>query len=142
MSDFVLIDNDEVVFDSMFGVASVTVQPGKMEGTGKTSLNSKAVCVEGDETKVEVPGCSYMAPPHTIQGAGTLTIAALGEDQKGQKTSAGGKAVLLRGGKFKAEFTVQKPALQPGTPTVPDQVGKKYTGTGEFKTSNNKYKAT
>lgn len=142
MSNLILIDGDTVIFDPMFGAAIVTVKPGKMKGTGKTSLNSKAVCVEGDEAKVEVAGCDYMAPPYVSPtGKGTLTISSLGGDQKAQKTQSGGKAVLLHGGKFNAEFAVQIPAQQPGAPPVPDPM-KKYMGTGAFKTSNNKYKAT
>ena len=142
MSDLILIDGDEVVFDQMFGVAYVTVKPGEIKGTGKTSLNSKVVCVEGDEATVEVPGCDYIAPPYVNpKGKGTLRIASLGGDQKAQQMKSGGKAVLLKGGKFNAEFTVQIPAHQPGVPPVPDPI-KKYIGTGEFKTSNNKYKAT
>ena len=50
----------------MFGAAIVTVQqpPVTIEGSGNTSLNSKAVCVEGDKAKVEVPGCDYIALPY------------------------------------------------------------------------------
>ena len=148
MSDFIIIDGDKVVFDPMFDKAIVIVlQPYvTIEGTGKTSLNSKAVCVEGDEAKVKIPICFYITPSiaPSYGGIGTLTISSLGGDQKAQKTRSRGKAVLLKGSKFKAEFTVKSAAPLPGAPPGPPHVPNitKYTGKGAFETNNDKYKAT
>ena len=77
------------------------------------------MCVDGDEKKVEVAGCSYyMTPQYPIPGTGTLKIAALAGNQKATKTSTGGKAVLLKGGNFTASFEVQSPAKQPPPPVL------------------------
>lgn len=140
MADFILIDKDKANFMPNFGAAVVVVQPGTLKGSGSVSLNGKKLCVEGDEKEVSVPGCSYMTPQFSIPGMGTLKIAALAGNQRATKTRTGGKAVLLKGGTFTAEFEVQSPAQQPppgpGAP-IPDSTPK-YTGTGTFITTNMK----
>lgn len=142
MPDFILIENDQVIFTQNFGPAVVVVQPGKLQGSGPATLNGKKVCVDGDEKKVSVPGCAYTTPQYSIPGTGTLKIAALAGDQKAKKTNTGGKAVLLKGDNFTASFEVQSPAKQPppgpGSP-VPDATPQ-YSGSGSFMTTNNKFK--
>jgi hypothetical protein len=100
--------------------------------------------VDGDEKKVEVPGCVYIAPPYVIPGTGTLKIAALAGNQKAQKTKTGGKPVLLKGSNFTATFEVQNPAKQPppgpGSP-IPD-AAPQYSGSGMFVTMNIKFQGT
>lgn len=142
MTDLVLMDGDQVLFLPAFGAAIVVVQPGKLAGSGPATLNGKAVCVDGDESKVSVPGCAYMTPSHPIPGTGTLKIAALAGNQKATHTHTGGKAVLLKGAMFTAKFEVQSPAQQP-TPGGPVPDGSpQYSGQGQFMTLNTKVSAT
>ncbi len=142
MPDFILINGDKANFMPAFGPATVVVQPGTLMGSGKSSLNGKKVCVDGDEKSAQVPGCMYMTPVYSIPGAGTLKIDALGADQKATKTNSNGKAALLKGGNFTAKFEVQNPAKQPppgpGAP-IPDS-SPQYSGNGTFITTNTKWK--
>ncbi|MEM9903561.1 MAG: hypothetical protein AAF921_00860 [Cyanobacteria bacterium P01_D01_bin.44] len=142
MSDFILIDGDMVTFNPAFGQATVVVQPGKLAGSGKGSVGGKALCIDGDEKDVSVPGCTYIAGPYSIPGTGTLKIDALAGNQKASKTKSGGKPVLLKGGMFTAKFEVQSPAQQPppgpGSP-IPD-ANTAYPGNGTFQTTNTKWK--
>ena len=132
------------MFMPNFGAAVVVVQPGNLMASGPATLNGKKICVDGDETKVSVPGCTYMTPQYSIPGTGTLKIAALAGNQKATKTNTGGKAMLLKGGNFTAKFEVQSPAKQPppgpGSP-IPDATPQ-YSGSGMFVTTNVKFQAT
>lgn len=141
MADFVLVDGDTVLFLPAFGAAMVAVQPGKLQGSGKATLSGKKVCLKGDEANVQVPGCSYISGPHVIPGVGTLKISGLAGDQVAKKTK-NDQALMLKGSMFNAEFQVTAPAQQP-TPTgpVPDGTAK-YSGNGQFITTNMKWKAT
>ena len=144
MADFVLIDGDQVMFMPAFGPAIVVVQPGKLTGSGQSTLQGKKVCVEGDEKQVSVPGCTYMTPIYAIPGTGTLKIQALAPNQIAQKTYSNGKSLLLKGGTFTAVFEVQSPAQQPppgpGSP-IPDATPQ-YSGNGMFMTTNMKWRGT
>lgn len=142
MPEFVLIDGDEVNFDKPFPPAKVDVQPGRLIASGPATQGGKHVCVEGDEKRVIVPGCTYSTPQFSTPGVGILEIAALAPDQKSMKTKSGGKPVLLVGKKFTAKFTVMVPAqyIPPSpAPPVPDPNGQ-YSGTGEFKTHNSLFR--
>jgi len=143
MVDLILIDGDRAIFLPTFGAAVVVVKPGELKASGPASLNGKKLCVDGDEKKVEVPGCAYMTPSFSIPGTGTLKIASLAGNQKAQKTKSGGKLVLLKGGSFTAKFEVQSPAKQPNPPgpPVPD-ASPQYSGTGSFVTTNAKFQGT
>ncbi len=144
MPDLILMEGDKANFLPNFGAAVVVVRPGNLQGSGPATLNGKRLCVEGDESKVAVPGCMYSTPQYSIPGTGTLKIQALAADQKAQKTHTGGKAVLLKGGKFTASFEVQSPAQQPppgpGAP-IPDTTPQ-YSGNGQFITTNAKFQGT
>ncbi len=144
MGDFIIITGDKAMFIPAFGAAIVVVQPGTMEGSGKLTLNGKKVCVDGDESKVEVPGCTYMTPQYSIPGSGTLKIDALAGNQLAKHTTTEGKAVLLKGAMFTAKFEVQSPAQQPppgpGGP-IPDS-SPNYSGNGMFVTTNIKFTGT
>ncbi len=144
MPDFILIEGDKANFLQNFGQAVVIVQPGTLQGSGPATLNGKKLCVDGDEKNVSVPGCAYTTPQYSIPGTGTLKIASLAGDQKAKKTQTGGKAVLLKGSSFTAEFDVQSPAKQPvpapGSP-VPDATPK-YSGSGSFITTNTKFQGS
>jgi hypothetical protein len=140
MADFILIEGDKANFIPVFGIATVVVKPGDLEGSGPATIGGKKICVEGDETKVSVPGCMYTAGPYSIPGTGTLKIASLAGNQTAKKTKTGGKAVLLKGMMFTAKFEVQSPAQQPtATGPVPDGTPS-YSGQGTFITTNSKFK--
>lgn len=141
MPDFILIDGDQAMFMPTFGKATVVVQPGQLTGSGPMTLDGTKVCVDGDEASVEVPGCSYTAGDFA-GGTGTLKIKALAGDQVATKTNTGGKAVLLVGSSFTAIFEVQSPAQQPSTAgPVPDSTTS-YSGTGNFVTTNAKFRGS
>ena len=138
MGNFILIDGDQANFMPAFTPAIVVTKPGKLAGSGPATLNGKPLCVDGDESKVEVPGCMYTTPQYSIPGTGTLKIAKLAPNQKAKKTKTGGKLVLLKGLLFTAKFEVQSPAKQPppgpGSP-IPDPTPQ-YSGQGMFITTN------
>jgi Contractile injection system spike tip protein len=141
MNKLILIEGDKALFMPAFGPAMVVVQPGTMQASGPATIGGKKICVEGDESKLQVPGCMYTTAQHSIPGTGTLKIAALAGDQKAKKTKTGGKAVLLKGSQFTAKFEVQSPAQQPppgpGSP-VPDATPQ-YSGQGLFMPGNTKF---
>lgn len=138
MLDSILIDGDIAQFMPNFGAAIVGVKPGTLKGSGPATIKSKKICVDGDEKKVSVPGCTYTTPQYCIPGVGTLEISALADDQKATKTQTGGKVMLLKGSQFTAKFSVQTPAKQPppgpGAP-IPDSTPQ-YSGNGMFMAGN------
>ncbi|NJN74066.1 MAG: hypothetical protein HC799_15260 [Limnothrix sp. RL_2_0] len=142
MGDFVLITGDKVMFQPSFGQATVVVQPGTLIGSGKSKVTGKLVCVDGDEMKVTVPGCSYIAGSYSIPGTGTLFIKALAGDQKAKKIKSSGKSVLLKGSQFDAKFMVLVPAMKPSVPNPIPDATLQYMGKGSFQTTNTKVKAT
>ena len=143
MGDFILLDGDIANFIPAFGPAVVVVQPGKLRGAGPATQNGTKVCVDGDESSVEVPGCMYVAPPYVIPGVGTLKIDKLAGDQVAKHTRSGGTPVMLKGSMFDAKFEVQSPAQQPAPPgpPVPDS-STSYSGKGSFVTFNMKFTGT
>jgi len=142
MSDFILINGDEAIFNPNFGAAVVAMRPGILQGSGPATFGGQKLCVDGDEKRVAVLGCSYITPQYSIPGVGTLKIAALAANQKAKKTQTGGKPVLLLGRKFTAKFEVTAPAKQPppgpGAP-IPDPTSQ-YSGSGSFITANTRFK--
>ena len=142
MSDYILITGDKAMFNPNFGQAIVTVRPGDLIGTGKDKINQKLVCIDGDEKKVTVPGCSYITPQYSIPGVGMLFIQYLAGNQKAKKTKSGGKSVLLKGGQFQAKFTVMVPAQQPSAPSPIPDTTPQYSGTGTFISMNQIVKGT
>jgi hypothetical protein len=141
VSDFLVNDGDLAMFLPAFGAAVVVVRPGTITGSGPATATGHAVCVEGDEDSVSVPGCMYVAPPYVIPGTGTLQIDQLAGDQLTQTVAAGGKKSILKGSQFIAKFTVAGPAQQPqASGPVPDATPS-YTGQGQFVTTNTSVKA-
>jgi hypothetical protein len=134
---------DLAMFNPTFGQATVVVMPGNITGSSKINIGGSIACIQGDESSVSVPGVMYMTPQFCIPGTGTLTIAALGSDQLGQKTSSSQTPVILKGSTFTAQFTVSVPAQQPNPPagTIPDPVPQ-YSGTGQFVTTNVRCRGT
>jgi hypothetical protein len=99
------------------------------------------VCLQGDELPMELRSpLVYTAPPFTIPGMGTLTLAVMPDNLTVQTVNSG-KPLLLKGGTFQAMFTVSTPATQPtpGGP-VPDPVLEK-PGTARFISTNQIVKA-
>ena len=143
MGDHVLVDGDIANFVPAFGAAVVVVQPGTLTASGPATLGGKKLCVDGDESSVEVPGCTYMTPQYSIPGVGTLKISALAGDQVAQHSSTGGTKVMLKGSIFTAKFEVQSPAQQPAPPgpPIPD-ASPSYSGNGSFVTTNIKLTGT
>ncbi|MCA9662455.1 MAG: hypothetical protein KC486_29215 [Myxococcales bacterium] len=135
MSDYVLIDGDQAIFEPAFGAAKVSVRPGALLASGPATRDGRRLCVLGDEGSVEVQLCAYVTEQHSIPGSGTLTIAALAGDQIAQKSRSGGAALLLVGGRFTANFEVLVPAKQPAPAPVPDPT-LAYAGAGSFVTTN------
>jgi len=140
MSDFVLVDGDQALFKPTFGAATVVVMPGRLQATGPMKVGGKKACVSGDEGSVSVKGCAYTAGAYSIPGVGTLEISALAGDQLAPTTKTGGIELMVKGGNFDASFSVDTPAMQPGSPPTPDPAPK-YSGSGSFSTVNSKTKA-
>lgn len=142
MTDYLIMEGDMAVFLPAFGAALVVVRPGTMSGTGRSTASGKKICVEGDEKQLMVAGCSYTSGPYSVPGVGTLKIDSLGFDQTSQKTKSGNKAIIIKGSTFNAKFEVQAPAQQPtAAGPVPDATPQ-YMGTGNFQTSNVKWKVS
>lgn len=143
MPDQIIISGDLVIFMPSFGAAIVSVLPGEMSGTGKSTVNGKKICLEGDEKSLEVPNCLYNTLQFTIPGMGTLKIDKLDGDQMTKTAKDTGKPIILKGGQFTAKFEVLSPALDPTVapaPPKPDTTSS-YAGQGSFITTNIKVKA-
>lgn len=140
-TDRILVDGDMALFMPAFGQAIVVVKPGQIKGSGPALIKGKKMCIAGDEASVKVERLQYMAAPFMDPGEGTITIQKLVDHTAG-KCLHGGKAILLKGGDFIAQFEVTKPAKLPALPKTPDVVGKIYVGKGCFIASNIPHKAT
>ncbi len=145
MPDVIVRDGDVIKWQPKFGDAIIVAIPGKIAGTGKLTVGGKKACVEGDEADVTTGPCLYVTQQYIIPGSGEYTIKELAGDQVASKTSSEGTPVLLKGKKFKAEFTVKSPAKEPpkapGEPPKPDTT-KAYEGEGEFVCTGTKFKGT
>lgn len=145
MSDFILIDADQAIFQPSFGSATVIPLPGQIAASGAASLNGVKVCIEGDESSVEVAGVTYFTAQYSIPGTGTLLIDSLAADQVAEHTRSSETLVILKGSNFTAKFKVDSPAQQPppgpGSP-IPDSMTEYSGGQGSFITSNTKFKGS
>jgi hypothetical protein len=141
MADYILMEGDMAMFIPAFGVAIVVVLPGTLKASGKPLLGGKKICLEGDEKQVSVMGCSYITPAYTVPGVGTITIKALAANHKTKTLVVSGKPVVLKGGKFEAEFAVMAPATTPPPSATPDSTTK-YSGYGNFVTTNMKWQSS
>lgn len=135
MSDIMLTTGDMAIFEPTFGQAIVTVLPGVLAGSGPATLDSKTICLDGDESSVVVPGCPYISGAFVTPGVGILMIDSLGSDQLTTKTTYQGKAIMLQGSNFVAKFQVLAPAIEPSVPPVPDPTPE-YSGQGSFLSVN------
>ncbi len=145
MSDYIIIDGDQAIFLPAFGAAIAVPQPGQITASGEASLNGNKVCIDGDESSVEVPGVMYFTPVYSIPGTGTLLIDQLASDQVATHTRSADTAVILKGGNFQAKLKVDSPAQQPppgpGSP-IPDSMTEYTGGQGMFVTVNVKFKGS
>lgn len=116
MAEFIIINGDVATFSVTFGTRTVMSVPGAITGSGDATINSKAVCIEGDEDSLNVKGINYIDGAFSIPGTGDITLKkATGVDGVSSK-----KPVLTAGKSYDAEFTVTLPAIQPGVPPVND----------------------
>ena len=141
MAITVLVESDIFQFMPFAGAAIFIGAPiTSMQATGTMTVMGKKVCLEGDESKVQLP-ISYIAAPYVIPGMGTLKIKKLASSQIASKT-VNGKKILLKTDMFDSEFQVSAPAQQPtpGGP-VPDSTPS-YNGKGQFIRTNIKFAAS
>lgn len=139
--DYVVVDGDKAVFEKTFGAASVEVQDGTITASGFASVDGAKLCVDGDEATVVVGPVPYATQTHSQKGAGVITIDSLAGDQLASQTTTGGAKVILVGSKFNAKFTVSVPAMQPGSPPVPDPLTQ-HMGFGAFESANELHRGT
>jgi len=135
--DTIILDGDEVEF-SLPDI--LVTEKTTIKASGKTTVNGKKVCVQGDEESIEIPNCSYISGPF-LNGKGTLTVKKLVPAQLTQKARSGNKPMILRGKPFIAQFKVTTKAMQPPPANTPDPVPF-YIGIGKFIPGNEKIKAT
>jgi hypothetical protein len=141
-ADFVIKTGDMIKI-TIFPPAVVppVLGPVPLLGTGVTvNVNQMPICLEGDELPPPLLfPLPYTAPPFVTPGMGTLKVTLTPMNKTA--TSKNGKAILIKGTPFPAEFNVMAPAMQP-TPAgpVPDPVMKK-PGIAEFITTTVNVKA-
>ena len=139
--DFAVVHGDQAIFDPSFPPAIVTAPPGMISASSRSKSGQLGVCVEGDETTVVVAGAVYFTPSFPIPGVGTLTIESLNPDQKARNATSNGRAIILKGTKFRARLQVSAPA-QVTTPSGPVfDPTPVYSGAGSFITTNTRLKA-
>ena len=142
MSDFVVVNGDQVTFLPVFGAAFlISPPPGQIEGTGETVIGGEKVCIEGDEASVKVENVPYAAPPY-VGGMGTIVIDSLDSSQFTEVMTSGGKPMVLMGKPtmIKAIFKVKVGGFD--TQGVQDQTKEYPNGMGTFISNNTKFKAT
>ena len=132
MSDIILRQGDKVIFDAnTFQPAKISVKPGSLEATSKTTIKGKKICFVNDAYKVQVMNCAYEIPGFQ-GGMGTLSIFMVDPSQISKTAKSGRKPVLLKGAQFTAMFQKTKPAQSPQG--VPDPAPF-YMGKGHFEPS-------
>ena len=89
MPDFILVEGDKANFLPSFGAAIVVVQPGDLKGSGPATFNGKKICVDGDEKKVSVPGCTYMTPQYSNSWHGDAQNLGPGRRPEGEEDENG-----------------------------------------------------
>lgn len=117
MNELIVLDGDQLVFNPMFGHRQVIPSgPAVIRGTGKASVQSRRMCILGDEKKVQIQA-QYLVPGHS-PGAGMITIMALAGNQQAPRCTAGA-GIILKGQFFDARFTPTQPAMPPSGPPDP-----------------------
>ena len=141
-ADFIIKSGDMIKIDIFPPtVVPPLATPIPLIGTSTdVTILKMPACLEGDELppplKIPLP---YTSPPFVTPGMGTISVT-LTPTNKTMLTKAG-KAILIKGTPFPAEFNVTAPAMQPSIPSpIPDPVPKKM-GTAQFITTNALVKA-
>lgn len=136
-ADFIIKTGDMIRI-TIFPPAVVPqlLAPIPLVGTSKDlTVSNMPVCLEGDELPpMLLAPMPYTAPPFVTPGTGTVSVTLTPINKT--LLTKNGKAILIKGTPFMAEFTVMAPAMQP-TPAgpIPDPVAKK-PGMAEFITTN------
>lgn len=125
-----VLDQDLAVFDpSSFGLKVLSPFQGPITAHEKgITIDDKTLCVITDVDKFTLK-CIYINPPY-IGGSGTLYIKKLAADQVADFWLCDEVSTLIVGSKFKAEFVVEVPGINPSN-GQPDSKSK-YTGEGSF----------
>lgn len=122
-------------------VIPTIIAPVPLVGTGvMVKVLSMPICLEGDELPpMLLAPQTYLSPPYVTPGVGMLKVTLAPTNKT--MTTKNGKAILIKGSTFIAEFNVMAPAMMPtpGGP-VPDPLLKK-PGTAMFITTNYAVKA-
>ncbi|MEV5957020.1 hypothetical protein AB0M11_25180 [Streptomyces sp. NPDC051987] len=137
MADFVIRTGD-LLEVTIPGPAVIPALAAPLPLTGSSTnvtVGGTPVCLQGDELPAVLRApLVYTAPPCTVPGTGTLVLT-LSPQNLTERTTNGGKPILIRGGTFTAVFTVQTPATQPPPTALPDPLPAKQ-GTARFLTTN------
>jgi|GEM_PF-2816970 len=139
MSKYIVVDNDEVTFITIFppAVALGTLKT-KINGNGHAKIKTKSICIEGDEKTVELKDIKYTSGLFTVPGTADLTIEKLNGDQLADHVFNENKVIII-GSFFTATLTVSQPAQAPpvaGSPPMKDPMPT-YSGKGQFSSINN-----
>jgi len=141
-ADFIIKTGDMIrITISPPAVVPPLMSPIPLIGTSTNlTVNNMPVCLEGDELPpMLMAPLPYTAPPFVTPGTGTVSVTLTPMNKT--LLTDNGKAILIKGTPFMAEFQVMAPAMQP-TPVgpIPDPVAKK-PGMAEFVTTNATVKA-
>ncbi|MCX4245565.1 hypothetical protein [Paraliomyxa miuraensis] len=132
--DSILRTGDFVLFDTLFGTATVVAPPVVITGSSQVKIRGAIACVLGDEGSVTTTASYHSVEFYNpLTGIGILTIERLANDQSAQSSTSNGPALLLVGTMFTAQLRVTVPASNPASSDTPGRI---YMGTGRFSTSN------
>lgn len=128
MSNYIVVDGDQLKFDHMFGINTVTPDTTPViRGSGEATVEDKKISILGDEIKVSVPA-HYTSTDYPNPGTGSITIVSLAGDQQVPFATAE-TSVIVVGSQFTAAFTPEVPA---SGDKGPDPVTAPSTGSGTF----------
>ena len=127
--DVVILDNDVLICEPVFGNAIVAVRPGNIPASGSMLVGGKKTAIKDDEKNVLIAACTYISPPYVVPGVGDITIE-LRSPQIANKAD-NSKPLILKGDTYKAIFTVTTPATIPPPSGSPDSTAE-YIGQGVF----------
>ncbi|MGF6190434.1 hypothetical protein [Serratia sp. 2723] len=112
MSNLVITDGDSLIFETQFGINTVTpTEPCLIRGTGEASILNNKICILGDEKNVSI-SAEYTKPNYLVKGTGTITITQLAADQQAEFVTTT-TPVIVAGSQFTALFTPGAPASDP-----------------------------
>lgn len=127
---YCVITNDKAIFDSSAGIATITVSPTTITGTGLFSINDNAVCIAGDENSISATG-TYITSVYTVPGTISAKVS-LSSIQYSTILKSKILPVILAIGKFNVTYSVNSPAKNSNNTDTTTS----YSGTGYFQTFN------